>query len=79
MAGISINSHPLPRLDEARTDAVAGQVPMMFDAIPTMREQIRGGKRRGLATTGTRAARAAGPAHRGEPACRATRRRSGSA
>ena len=52
MAGIKINHIPFKGSNEARTALIAGQVPMMFDAIPTMREQIAGGRVRGLATTG---------------------------
>ena len=53
MAGIDINHIPFRGSNEARTALIAGQVPMMFDAIPTMREQISGGPVLGLATTGT--------------------------
>jgi tripartite-type tricarboxylate transporter receptor subunit TctC len=52
MAGIEINHIPFRGSNEARTALIAGQVPMMFDAIPTMREQISGGRVLGLATTG---------------------------
>src|SRR5919112_1888257 len=52
MAGIEINHVPFRGSNEARTALIAGQVPMMFDAIPTMREQITGGRVLGLATTG---------------------------
>ena len=52
MAGIEINHIPFRGSNEARTALVGGQVPMMFDAIPTMREQIAGGRVLGLATTG---------------------------
>ncbi|MCO6417257.1 tripartite tricarboxylate transporter substrate binding protein [Siccirubricoccus sp. KC 17139] len=52
MAGIEINHIPFRGSNEARTALIAGQVPMMFDAIPTMREQITGGRVLGLATTG---------------------------
>jgi tripartite-type tricarboxylate transporter receptor subunit TctC len=52
MAGIEINHIPFRGSNEARTALIAGQVPVMFDAIPTMREQIVGGRVRGLATTG---------------------------
>ena len=53
MAGIEVNHIPFRGSNEARTALIAGQVPMMFDAIPTMREQIAGGRVIGLATTGT--------------------------
>ncbi|MBD0276089.1 MAG: tripartite tricarboxylate transporter substrate binding protein [Acetobacteraceae bacterium] len=52
MAGVRMNHIPFRGSNEARTALVAGQVPVMFDAIPTMREQIAGGRVRGLATTG---------------------------
>jgi tripartite-type tricarboxylate transporter receptor subunit TctC len=54
MAGIDILHVPFRGSNEARTAIIAGQIPMMFDAIPTMREQIAGGRVRGLATTGPR-------------------------
>jgi tripartite-type tricarboxylate transporter receptor subunit TctC len=47
-----MNHIPFRGSNEARTALIAGQVPVMFDAIPTMREQIVGGRVRGLATTG---------------------------
>ncbi len=52
MAGIQLNHIPFRGSNEARTALISGQVPMMFDAIPTMREQITGGRVLGLATTG---------------------------
>lgn len=52
MAGIQITHIPFRGSNEARTALIAGQVPMMFDAIPTMAEQARGGQVRALATTG---------------------------
>ncbi len=52
MAGISMNHIPFRGSNEARTALISGQVPVMFDAIPTMREQITGGRVLGLATTG---------------------------
>ncbi len=52
MAGIRLNHIPFRGSNEARTALIAGQVPMMFDAIPTMREQITSGRVLGLATTG---------------------------
>ncbi|MCA3324765.1 MAG: tripartite tricarboxylate transporter substrate binding protein [Roseomonas sp.] len=54
MAGIEITHIPFRGSNEARTALIAGQVPMMFDAIPTMAEQARGGRVRALATTGPR-------------------------
>ncbi len=52
MAGIRLNHIPFRGSNEARTALIAGQVPMMFDAIPTMREQIVNGRVIGLGTTG---------------------------
>jgi len=52
MAGVQAQHIPFRGSNEARTALVAGQVPIMFDAIPTVREQILGGRVRGLATTG---------------------------
>lgn len=52
MAGVEMQHVPFRGSNEARTAVVAGQVPIMFDAIPTMREQIAAGRVRGLATTG---------------------------
>jgi tripartite-type tricarboxylate transporter receptor subunit TctC len=52
MAGVEMQHVPFRGSNEARTAVISGQVPIMFDAIPTMREQIIGGRVRGLATTG---------------------------
>ena len=52
MAQIEITHIPFRGSNEARTALIAGQVPMMFDAIPTMAEQARAGRVRALATTG---------------------------
>ncbi|CAH0234430.1 tripartite tricarboxylate transporter substrate binding protein [Roseomonas sp. CECT 9278] len=52
MADIQVTHIPFRGSNEARTALIAGQVPMMFDAIPTMAEQARGGRVRALATTG---------------------------
>jgi tripartite-type tricarboxylate transporter receptor subunit TctC len=52
MAGATATHVPFRGSNEARTALISGQVPIMFDAIPTMREQIAGGRVRGLATTG---------------------------
>jgi tripartite-type tricarboxylate transporter receptor subunit TctC len=54
MAGVEIQHVPFRGSNEARTAVIAGQVPIMFDAIPTMREQITAGRVRGLGTTGPR-------------------------
>ncbi len=52
MANVNIVHIPYKGSGAARTDVLGGQVDMMFDAIPTMSEQIKAGKVKGLATTG---------------------------
>ena len=52
MAGVSLVHIPYRGSSGARTDVIGGQVDVMFDAITTMTEQVRGGKVRALATTG---------------------------
>lgn len=52
MAGVEVQHVPFRGSNEARTAVISGQVPIMFDAIPTMREQIAAGRVRGLATSG---------------------------
>ncbi|MGG5811774.1 tripartite tricarboxylate transporter substrate binding protein [Falsiroseomonas sp. CW058] len=52
MAGATAQHVPFRGSNEARTALIAGQVPIMFDAIPTMREQVAGGRVRAIATTG---------------------------
>lgn len=52
MAGIEVQHVPFRGSDQARNAVLGGQVQYMFDAIPTMVEQVRGGKVRALATTG---------------------------
>jgi tripartite-type tricarboxylate transporter receptor subunit TctC len=52
MAGIEVQHVPFRGSDQARNAVIAGQVQYMFDAIPTMVEQVRGGRVRALATTG---------------------------
>src|SRR6202000_3081925 len=52
MAGISIVHVPHMGSASARTDVLGGQLEMMFDAIPTMADNIRAGKVKALATTG---------------------------
>jgi tripartite-type tricarboxylate transporter receptor subunit TctC len=52
MAGIFVVHIPYRGSAGARTDVLGGQVEMMFDAIPTMTEHIKGGKVKALATTG---------------------------
>jgi tripartite-type tricarboxylate transporter receptor subunit TctC len=52
MAGVNITHVPYKGSSNARTDVMGGQVQMMFDSISTMAPLIRGGKVRGIATTG---------------------------
>jgi len=52
MAGVSILHIPYRGSAGARTDVLGGQVDMMFDAVPTMTEHVRGGKVKAMATTG---------------------------
>ena len=52
MAGVSIVHIPYRGSAGARTDVLGGQLEMMFDAIPTMAEQIKAGKVKAIATTG---------------------------
>jgi tripartite-type tricarboxylate transporter receptor subunit TctC len=53
MAGVAIVHIPYKGSSGARTDVLGGQVDMMFDAVPTMSEHIRGGKVKAMGTTGT--------------------------
>ena len=53
MAGVDMVAVSFRGSNEARTALIAGQVPIMFDGIPSMAPQISGGRVRGLATTGT--------------------------
>ena len=53
MAGVSILHIPYKGSSGARTDVLGGQVDLMFDAVPTMTEHVRGGKVKALGTTGT--------------------------
>lgn len=52
LAGVDIVHVPYKGSSGARTDVLGGQVDLMFDAIPTMAEQIKAGKVKGIATTG---------------------------
>ncbi len=52
MAGVSILHIPYRGSAGARTDVLGGQVDMMFDAVPTMTEHVRGGKVKAIGTTG---------------------------
>ncbi|MBK1658804.1 tripartite tricarboxylate transporter substrate binding protein [Paracraurococcus ruber] len=51
MAGVDMVAVSFRGSNEARTAVLAGQVPIMFDGIPTMIPQIEAGRVRGLATT----------------------------
>ena len=52
MAGVAILHVPYKGSSAARSDVLGGQVDLMFDAVPTMVEFVRGGKVKALATTG---------------------------
>jgi len=52
MAGVAILHVPYKGSSAARSDVLGGQVDLMFDAVPTMVESIRGGRVKALATTG---------------------------
>ena len=52
MAGVSIVHIPYRGSAGARSDVMGGQIELMFDAIPTMTEQIKAGRVKALATTG---------------------------
>ena len=52
MAGIDITHVPYKGSSGARTDVLGGQVEMMFDAVPTMQQNIAAGKLKALGTTG---------------------------
>jgi tripartite-type tricarboxylate transporter receptor subunit TctC len=52
MSGTFIVHVPYRGSSGARTDVIGGQVEMMFDAIPTMIEQVKSGRVRAIATTG---------------------------
>jgi tripartite-type tricarboxylate transporter receptor subunit TctC len=47
-AAIQLNHVPYKGSPSAHTDVMAGQVPIMFDAIPAVLPHIKGGKLRGL-------------------------------
>ncbi len=51
MAGVDMVAISFRGSNEARTAVISGQVPIMFDGIPTMIPQIREGRVRGIATT----------------------------
>src|SRR3954463_3060215 len=50
MAGVDIVHIPHKGSDQARASVLGGQVQMMFDAVPTMATQAKGGKVKALAT-----------------------------
>jgi tripartite-type tricarboxylate transporter receptor subunit TctC len=52
MAGIDVVHVPYKGSSGARTDILAGQVQIMFDAVTTMTEQVKAGKVKALATSG---------------------------
>jgi hypothetical protein len=52
MSGTYIVHVPYKGSSGARTDVIGGQVQLMFDAVTTMTEQIKGGKVKAIATTG---------------------------
>jgi len=52
MAGIDVVHVPHKGSAEARTDVIAGNVQMMFDAITTMAPLVQAGKVRAIATSG---------------------------
>jgi tripartite-type tricarboxylate transporter receptor subunit TctC len=52
MSGVYLVHIPYRGSSGARTDVIGGQVDLMFDAVPTMAEQVKTGKVKALATTG---------------------------
>ncbi len=52
MAGVDIQHVPYKGSSGARTDVLGGQIEMMFDAVPTMQQNIAAGKIRALAVSG---------------------------
>jgi tripartite-type tricarboxylate transporter receptor subunit TctC len=54
MSGTDIVHVPHKGSGEARNSVLGGHVQMMFDAVPTMAENIKSGQVRALGTTGTR-------------------------
>jgi tripartite-type tricarboxylate transporter receptor subunit TctC len=53
MSGVYLVHIPYRGSSGARTDVMGGQVDLMFDAVTTMAEQVKAGKVKALATTGT--------------------------
>jgi len=54
MTGTDIVHVPHKSSGEARNSVLGGHVQMMFDAVPTMAENVRAGQVRALGTTGTK-------------------------
>jgi len=54
MSGTDIVHVPHKGSGEARNSVLGGHVQMMFDAIPTMAENVKAGQVRALATSGTK-------------------------
>jgi tripartite-type tricarboxylate transporter receptor subunit TctC len=54
MAGVDIVHIPHKGSDQARAAVLGGQVQMMFDAVPTMAANAKGGKVKALATSGAK-------------------------
>jgi tripartite-type tricarboxylate transporter receptor subunit TctC len=54
MAGVDIVHIPHKGSDQARAAVLGGQVQMMFDAVPTMAANAKGGKVKALATSGSK-------------------------
>ena len=52
MAGVEIQHVPYKGSSGARTDVLGGQIEMMFDAVPTMQQNIATGKLKALGTSG---------------------------
>ena len=52
MAGVDIVHVPYRGSSGSRTDVIGGQVQMMFDAVTTMSEHVKGGQVRALGTSG---------------------------
>ena len=52
MAGVDIQHVPYKGSSGARTDVLGGQIEMMFDAVPTMQQNIATGKLKALGTSG---------------------------
>ena len=52
LAGVDLQHVPYKGSSGARTDVLGGQVEMMFDAVPTMQQNIAAGKIRALAVSG---------------------------